>query len=344
MAVRFHGLVQVTGEHDSGKTTFALGASDKPKDICVVDDDIKTKTIVDELGSQNLGMYIDLVNETKDMKETSYFDHCMNIINKRLPECIKNERKGKKFELLVWDTWARFENTIQPMVLKAPSKYRESYSPKGDIKGAQIWQASFDYEAQILSTLQSVADLVIIVSHLKADSLNGVKTGRLVPDSKRPITQKCFMRIYLRHNPDHAAPIGLVLKRPSKHVITDKGIETINVLPRKMNPITWDRINNFWEHPVGDISFLPGEMPDEDDLGALNNILTNQQMNVFRQSVELVKLGVSEEAPLAEPDEKIFSEDDVERAKKLQVEGNPPPKISKIMGVSVPDVIKMLNQ
>ena len=346
MAVLFKGIVQITGEHDTGKTSWALGAGTSPKDICFIDDDIKGRNTVEEVGIGNFGLYIDLIRESKGMLETKLYTHCMDIITKRLPEFIKTKRNGVKFEVLIWDTWARFENTIFPTVQKNPTKYREMYSAKGDIKGAQQWQASFDLEGEIMAGLEDVSDLVILVSHLKADSLNGVKTGRLVPDAKRPLSQKCFFRVYLRHNPKSSEPIGIILKRPSrKRIVEGVGIETINILPRKMQPFSWERIKYFWENPVGNVSFLPDEQPDEYDMACLENILTQQQMQVFMESVSLVKMGITEETPLGEPDEKYFSEEDVERVKKMvRAENMKIPEVSRITGFSIPDIGKMLSR
>jgi len=257
---------------------------------------------------------------------------------------IKRDRKGQKFDALIWDTFARFENTLQPQVVKAPGKYREVYSPKGEIKGAQLWQASFDLQSTIMGKMLDVAKLVILVSHLKADSMNGVKTGRMVPDSKRPLAQKAFMRVYLRHNAKAAEPIGLILKRPAQQKVTELGVETINILPRKMNPITWARIRDYWAKPVGNVAFLEGEEPDEEDIALLTPILSAQQLKIFEANVELTKLGVTESTPVEEGAESQPSSDDIANIKQMKADGMNVPSIARDMGFPVPVIVKVLRE
>lgn len=339
----FNGIVQVTGEQDSGKTRFALGCGPSPEDICFFDDDIKTKQIVDELAAANMkfGAYFDLVRDGAGMKETAFYEYCMKAIDTTLPEMIK--KRGKKFGVLIWDTWARFENCLQPMVAKAPGKYREVYSAKGDIKGAQQWQASFDLEAIIMRKLEDLADMVILVSHLKSESMNGVKNGRLVPDSKRPVAAKSVLRVYLRHNPNGAAPIGLILKRPAKTTVNTFGVQTINILPRKMDPITWERIRYFWENPVGDKAFLEKEPPTEDDISYLTPVLSSQQLLIYQSNVELVKLGFTDNTPV-EDNEATPEIVDTARVKELKDKGRSPAEIAHEMGITVPQVIRAIKE
>jgi len=98
----------------------------------------------------------------------------------------------------------------------------------------------------------------------------------------------------------------------------------------------------YWENPVGDIAFLPGEMPDENDISYLNNILSAQQMEVFHQSVDLVRAGITDDTPL-EPEDKKYDDETIEKVKSLKAEGVTLPNIAKTMNMTVPDIVQILS-
>ena len=134
MSVLFSGMIHVTGAGDSGKTSFALECGIKPSQIAFLENDIKGKTIVDQLIKLNspFGIYHNLVEETKGMREIDYHNYRMKIIN---DEILTNPN----IETVIFDTWSQFESTFHPVVAKNPSKYKEFYSPMGIIKAGEIW-------------------------------------------------------------------------------------------------------------------------------------------------------------------------------------------------------------
>jgi len=268
------GFIHVSGEPDTGKTTFALTAGFLPEQIAFFDDDIKTQAIADSLAEAGtpLGAYYNLTKLSLGMREIEFHDLVIGLIN-GLPK--------NKFKVLAFDTWTRFENTFQPVVQKNPTRFKEFYSPMGAIKGAEMWKASFDYEAAVLDKLAQVAPLVILVTHLKDQSIGSVKTGKEIPDCKKPVVEKSRIRLWLRHNPDGPAPIGLVLKRLSKVSLTDGSLKAVNVLPRKLNPCTWERLLEYWTNPIGDRIPTAGEAPNNFELSILDGVLTEDQKDVL---------------------------------------------------------------
>jgi hypothetical protein len=269
------GLIHVTGEPDTGKSTFAMTCGFAPSEIVYLDDDLKTQAIADMLAAQNtpFGAYFNLTKMGLNKREIEFHDLVMRVIED-LP-------KDGRFKALVFDTWTRFENTFQPVVQKDPRRFREFYSPNGAIKGAEMWKASFDYEAAVIDKLMAVAPLVILVTHLKDQSIGAVKTGKEVPDCKKPVVEKSRVRLWVRHNPNGPAPIGLVLKRLSKVEVGPSGIQAVNVLPRKLNPATWERLLQYWENPIGDRTPEPDETPNDFELSILDGVLTEDQKDVL---------------------------------------------------------------
>lgn len=282
------GLVHITGEPDTGKTTFAMSTGFQPSEIAFFDDDLKTQSIADQLAVAGtpFGHYVNLTKASLGMRELEFHDLVMSELDKL---------EGKSFKVLIFDTWTRFENTFHPVVQQNPMRFKQFYSSKGDIKGAEIWKASFDYEAIVIDRLLQIAPLVILSTHLKDHNIGAVKTGAQIPDCKKPVVEKSRIRIWLRHNPDGPAPIGLVLKRLSKVEVGPNGIVPINVLPRKVNPCTWERILHYWENPIGDTEPSDDEMPNAFELSILDGVLTADQKDALRINRVEVDIRVQDE-------------------------------------------------
>jgi len=304
------GLIHVTGEPDSGKTTFAISNGFKPSEIAFFDDDLKTQSIADQLATAGtpFGFYVNLTKETVGMRELEFHDFVMKNIH---------SLKNKGFKALVFDTWTRFENTFHPVVQKEPQRFKQFFSPNGTYRAMEIWKVSFDYETAVIDELLQVAPLVILITHLKDQTIGAVKTGAQIPDCKRPLVEKSRLRIWMRHNPSSPAPIGLVLKRLSKVVATDQGIVPINVLPRKVNPCTWKRILEYWENPIGDREPEPSEIPNEFEFSILDGVLTADQKDALHINRIEADLKAAEEAELrrqlmaAQKSQPIYSVEDL---------------------------------
>lgn len=290
------GLIHVTGEPDTGKTTFALTCGFAPQEIVFFDDDLKTQAIADLLAQQGapFGAYYNLTKLGLGKRELDFHDLVIRLIEE-LP-------KDGRFKALIFDTWTRFENTFQPVVQKNPTRFKEFYSPMGAIKGAEMWKASFDYEAAVIDRLMQAAPLVILVTHLKDQSIGAVKTGKEVPDCKKPVVEKSRLRLWVRHNPAGPAPIGLALKRLSRVVAGPGGIQAVNVLPRKLNPATWERLLYYWENPIGERQPEPEEYPNAFELSILDGVLTEDQKDVLHiNRLEAEKLPAPALAPASIP-------------------------------------------
>lgn len=318
------GLIHVTGEHDTGKTVFALSNGADPLRIAFFDDDIKGRSTVEQLKRQGFkfGLYVDLVERFANKREIEINQAGMELIDSIKPD---------QFDCVVWDTWTRFESSFYAVVQKNPTRFREFYAPMGKIKAGEMWQVSFAYEAQVIDQLLAKVPLVILTTHLKDDYINDKKTGRQIPDAKKTLNQKSNFRVWLRHNPDGPQPIGLVLKRPVKLNVTDKGIEPINILPRKLNPCTWEVIKKFWNSPVGNRQLTEGERPNEFELSILDGTLTKDQKNILRLAV-LESEKESESGLLASSNG--HDESAIAKAREMSNEGAMPNEIEKETGIT----------
>lgn len=224
------GIINVTGEPDTGKTLFAFTSGAAPERTAFFDFDVKGNSIVQDIkdAGRQLGMYHNLVRETDGMRELEIHNHCMKLLG---------QIEESMFDVIIWDTWTPFENTFHPAVKANPQKFKQFWSPMGQIKGAEEWGTSFGYEAAVMARMAELAPLVILTSHLKN---NDKKIA--VAESKKPLIQKSRMRVWLRHNPSSPQPIGLMLKRLAKIDFESGSMEPINIMHRKMVPFTWERL------------------------------------------------------------------------------------------------------
>lgn len=322
------GLWHVTGEHDTGKTIFATTSGIPVNQTYYVSDDVKESSIQKEM--EDIGYpfmkFVDFRSETNKMREAELHSHFLKIlgdIEKMKPKCV------------IWDTWSRVEPTFQPYVVAHMPEFRKEWSPMGQIKGAQTWISADEYEISCLSRLSKAAQLVILTTHLKEYSPGGRKTGKMIPNAKKAIYQVCKCRIWLRHNPDSPAPIGLVMKRIDKKVVEDGSLKVVSVLPRRIVPCTWDKIGWYWDNPLSDRPPLPNEIPNEFELSILDGHLTPDQLEMLRMGIKLSDEPLEEEKESADPEL-------VMRVKHLKnVEGKSYPAIGNELGLSVSDVIKL---
>jgi hypothetical protein len=322
--IKFNGIIQVTGESGAGKTTFGLDVGVPPEQIAFIDNDVKGEQDKRDIESTNhkLGFYVNLLQETEKMKEIETHVYCLGIIREKIAKL--------KPAVILWDTWTPFENTMYPWVLSHQKEFRDSYSAMGVIKTGEIWQESFKYESAIMSELLSYSKIVVLTCHLKQDRT----TKTMIPNQKRPLIQSTHLRLWLRHNPNGGAlPIGLVLKRIAKRIILENGnVSTVALLPRRIDPCTWEKINWYYDNPIGNSKPDKSETPDDYEISVLDGILTEDQKIAMR-------IAAKEESS---DDEASFDVKSIVEMKKKQ--GMSLPAIATELGMKLQDVISALNK
>lgn len=310
MGTLFSGMIHVTGEPDTGKTTFALECGAEPSKIAFIDDDVKGRATVEQLGGKgNFAIYHDLIAETRGMKELEFHAYGMKIVNEIL------DYPGE-IDAVIWDTWARFEASFKPYVNQYPAKFKNNWSKMGELKGAEEWIEAQRYETDTINALAGKARLVILITHLKQYRVGGKEiAGKYVPRGQAPLIEKSLFRLWLRQNPSgRPVPIGLVLKRLSLKRLTDRGIRTTNILPRRLVPrpedeSLWDTINWYYDNPVGDRPPTADEVPNAFELSILDGGLTPDQRLSLELALHEAETQVSnQEATLINPETEIMEQ------------------------------------
>jgi len=329
MTLLINGIIHVTGEPDVGKTTFALECGADPSRICFFDSDVKGRATVGDLLETGVGFtYHDLVALGKGLRQVEFHEACLDLIA---------DIKPNQYDAIIWDTWTRFGKTCHPYVMAHLQDFRLRWAPMGTIKGAQQWQEARRYEAEILNRLQTLAPTVIVVTHLKDFYVAGRRSGKQVPACSKALVRVPRFRIWLRHNPVSPVPIGLVLKRLDRKIVTDDGLRTVSILPRKITPregdrSLWDTIGWYFENPIGLRQPTPEETPDAFELSILDGTLTEEQKVTLQL---MLKAGVGEEQPeLPDP----------VQLKVMRDNGMTYRDIADETGLTVPEIVAALQE
>lgn len=325
------GLFHITGEQDTGKTTFALTCGIPLNRILFLDHDIKTKSIVQDLGIHSFGAYHNLNSlRNKHQAELDFADAVLALIKAADP---------KDYDALIFDNFTPFEDLLYPYALKHKDKFVQTWASMGVIKVAQQWGVSFQITEILFDEWLEKFKAVFIITHLKDHNLNGVKTGKMIPAVKRVLPKKANMRVWLRHNEiGGGIPVGLILKRPGKFSLTPEGVlDVVNFLPRRMPKCTWAEIDKFYDNPFGEGETLTAKerapfIPNAFELSILDDVLTPDQRHSYELTLEF---GKQEEELLFDVEE--LSEEVKNKIKSMK--DKPPAIIARECGVPI-DLVK----
>ncbi len=113
---------------------------------------------------------------------------------------------------------------------------------------------------------------------------------------------------------------------------------TVNVLPRKIENLDWDKMREFWENPVGNEPPTKEQTPNTFELSMLDSsILTDDQRLVMQLALKGV--GDTEEDESAEGSALLKA--DMER---MHADGKTYIEIAQAYNISAKDVIEVLKQ
>lgn len=329
------GIIHVTGEPDTGKTSFALSSGAMPEETVFFDDDVKgreTKRHIEQAG-HTFGKYLNLIELRKGKTDIAFH------------EAVIAELKGlarDKYRVLVWDTWSNFERTIQPYAAKHEREWRVSYSQMGAIHGAEQWTvADQEYEPQLLNMLLDIAPLVILCAHVKQGSVEGKKIpGRMVSEVRPAVVRKSVMRVWLRHNPLSQAPTGLIVKRLPHSEVTPQGIRPVAVFPRRIGTFTWETVLDYWANPVRDRPLRADEIPNAFELSILDGTLTADQKDMLK--LLIAAGGQSDGGEFALLDKPTLTADQKDKARELKAEGKRAPAIARELSIDVSALLEAM--
>ena len=284
--VLLSGLLHVYGPPGSGKTLFAITASTRADKIIFLDGDSrKGKHLAD---GQDIKAYHDLTEIAAGMTEVDFFNYMIEFVD-ALPSGM---------DLIVWDNpFALMRGAHSLVKINRPS-YRKVWAPKGVIAGGQEWQEARKILLPGLYTkLQQKAELVIFCSHEKEQSVEGVKTGLMIPEAEKELAVAAGMRIRLGRNTrdmNDPQPVGLLIKRPPAKVnINTRQIE--DILPERISPCNWSTIEHYLNNPIGSRERTETETPDDFEYHLITGTLNPEQRKMFEWRRQMAILKADED-------------------------------------------------
>lgn len=335
---RFTGVVLVTGEHGTGKTSFGLESGD-PARMLFVDNDLKGRSTVEQIKADGIkfGRYIDLIKLGEKKKALDFHMAVLETID---------SIKENEFDVLVWDTWTEFAATTYDYVAAYPDRFRDNdqWAAMGKIRKGEEYKEARFYEAELIANVQRKAPLVILVSHLKNLYVNNAPTGKEVPAVSKAVDRVCNLRLWFRHNPTGGVPVALVLKNFDRKVYDaeQKRLRTVRILPTRMTPMpgdqsVWDIINRYYDSPIGLREPLPHEIPDDFENSIVEGTLTEDQRLSWLYAIKQERQREEEELLVSLAENK-------EKAADMKEEGKSLSEIAQELGVTIKQVLDMLKE
>lgn len=254
------GVIHVTGFPDSGKTTFATTVPGvMPSDVFFFDFDGKHSGIAKMLqdAGHPYGYYANMLSTCRGKKPLEIF----NIVD---GEITRLKEKHAHVPVVIFDNWApTMEEALREKGISIIDQI-SSITP-GQVKSMTMltWPATKRYYSQWLQSIADWADMVFVLTHVKAYQIGMTKVpGVFESRGQEPLTQLPVFRLWLLSSQAHGgAPNGLVMKRYSKIDVGSNGMKAVNAFPPKLVPCDWNNILKYLGEPVGDRPLTENELP-----------------------------------------------------------------------------------
>lgn len=338
------GVIHVTGEPDTGKTTFALTVPGVlPQDIVFFDDDVKSSGMAKEMKEAGVpfGYYVNVkerVWKMNDMKPAEFFKFWLNTLMEEAKRAVPHPK------VVIYDGWSpRMEDAIRAYFMQEKLSSVTEISP-GQAKAMSMvtWTPGYEFYSSVVDMLSNYAPMVFLITHVKEKYVGTTKTGQLEARGQRPLMERPVFRVWTRANgdpKDGGAPIGLVLKRISRTEVTTDSIKVINVLPRKVKPLTWNKIMQYIHDPVKDRPLRIDEIPNPFEESILSGELTEDQ----KDSLHMARIASENENSIINGTEDTPVDPLKAQVMEYKLAGYAPPDIASALKISMPDVLKLMG-
>lgn len=271
----FSGLVHVTGPKGVGKTTFAITATKDPGRLAFLDLERSGAGFHAQL---QFGAYHDVVGELGLLAtgEDLYY---------RFVGLVESLEPG--WDVIVLDNVEPLENALEAAILAQPQRFGLTPGQMQSMPALK-WGPYKDRYRQVLLTLLSKAELVVVTSHLKPVWAGSKPVpGLFRPKGKETLVQLASLSIWLQHHAAWPPPNGLVMySRMTRLALGPEGPEPRTVLPLKLTPATWARIRQYMAQPYDPDHPRPEEIPSEEDWHTLRGTLTPAQLEFMRLAIQ----------------------------------------------------------
>ena len=347
--VPYRGIIEIVSPHDVGKTLASLGVVYPYKKTVFVDDDVKGSATVKQL--QDLGeefaLYVNMGKMRSELGETPNPVHLLkNIVYPTVDEIVKSA-KGKKHEVIIWDTWRSVYQSARGYVERNQNEFKDVVTFRGSsiiIQGLISKVARMIEQTQI-NKLREVCELLIITHHLKDNYVNNVNVGQ-IPESSATFSEVSNMRIWLRRNPQSKVPIILFLKRPSVPVKKSGKIVFSNIVPMKIIPTSkdesiWDAIARYEKSPIESRMPTAEETPNAEEMAMINGTLTDEQKSYMLEMLKYQQIENEALGNIAQSSNGNYPKSKIELINMAQSQmGYDVDKVKEITGNDFTDLVR----
>lgn len=275
MSVLLDGLVHVFGLAGSGKSSFALTASDEPGKVSFLDGDAsKGRRMAEDLEIEH---YYDLTHMAREenMNEIEYQEMVLGIIED-LPDGL---------DVIILDNATGFFKGAQSYVSVNRDRFRKKWSPSGKYATMQEWGVMrSQYLPAVYSEMLSKAELVMILTHVTDDyDDSGIKTGKKVAEADESLEKAAgiIIRLVRDTRTESSAPVVLLIKKPRPRFEPSER-RVIDVFPERIAPCTWSTIEHYLENPIGLKDVLEDhEIPNDFEVALIEGSLNEEQRKEY---------------------------------------------------------------
>jgi len=276
-------LVHVTGARGVGKTMFAITCGASPDKIAFFDGEASAKIYNAQLP---YSIYRNLIVDVADI----YGNQCSDEQYFLAVSAWLEELEDHAHDVLVFDNILRFENGLVSYVNSNYDKFGITRGQMAKMPSLIWGPIKSLYESIMVSWLKK-AGIVFITTPIKETWVHSKPSGIFKPKGKDVLEALTGLRIWLRFRQGSKYPVGLVLKdRISKLTLnSDGGIQAQSVLPRRIDPCTWQIIKEYMASPASATNPEPHEILTDEEWRILNGVLSKDkllQLEVAKMELE----------------------------------------------------------
>lgn len=318
------GIVLVTGERGTGKTSLALGHPvSSPKELGILNFDGKEYP---QLGWGFYRTYLHMLtdvekkaNAERDMTEKVLADI------KTIPDHVR---------ILIVDAGEVLKGGLNDWTMRQAGKLK-SWSGGGTMLVISKKSYAKTVEASMLVNLLETTSIetIYVINHVKDEWENiegsdkGVKTGLRIPNSSDVMAQKAVAQFWTEVNPNHSCPIVAVLKSPGMAAFENGRVMSKPMLPPRLDPVVlgdkaktnhvavWDIIHHYIDNGGAPVEPRQFEQPTAEQVAYMKGVMTPAQQRAWELRVKMALAG-----KLEEDNEELF-----EAAKAVKESGKPLP-------------------
>ena len=348
----FEGVMRITGYRGAGKS-FLASQADLPANVLYLDFEEKGAGIDSQL---KFGAFHSMQSEASGgevkANPVALFDYTMRLVRD-----IPNGR----FTTAVIDNVAPFELGIKAEALRNVDRYCDAFGlNKKNVLAGRYGGANavMNYWiSEFVGVLRSKGiRLVIVISHIgnrwsqgvEIPNKHTIKGGRkwdelsilsliMMPGSKPPVPDAIVQKEQLGSielDVDNLTPdqIDAMMRGEGGHTITRR-------LPYRIPGCTFQKIRWYLANPANIEQPAPGEVLVDAEFNPFKSSLTNQQISYLRDAIKAEERAQEQTEALVAS---LSMSPEQKRAREMKDSGTPLPLIAKELGLSVPEVAKLL--